>query len=174
MPSHHDTSAEIRRGCPGPRGHPRLPDRRPRLFRCCRPVLRSVAQGDAGHQDRDPAHAPACPVADATSLAALEKSGGGAWRRHILVLMSGIQPAAHVKCSRALGVLDKISRNRDHVFVTSEEAIRTADYTCGEKTTAHPDAHREAVNRQWTMDDGRWTANCSAYPPSSPGLSAPS
>ena len=65
------------------------------------------------------------PVMDATGLTALEGLAEALERRHILVLMSGLQPQPREILERT-GVLDKISRNREHLFGTSEEAIAHA------------------------------------------------
>jgi len=46
-------------------------------------------------------------------------------RQHIVVMVSGLQSQPHDLLERT-GVLDLISRNRDHLFATSEEAIAHA------------------------------------------------
>lgn len=75
------------------------------------------------------------PVMDATGLTALRNLVEALERRKILVLVSGLQPQPETMLERA-GVLDLISRNRDHLFVTSEEAI------------AHARAHLARVDHQ--------------------------
>jgi SulP family sulfate permease len=65
------------------------------------------------------------PVMDATGLTALEGLVEALERRHIVVMVSGLQPQPYEMLERT-GVLDKISRNRDHLFATSEEAIAHA------------------------------------------------
>ena len=65
------------------------------------------------------------PVMDATGLTALQSLIEALGRRHILVLVSGLQPQPRAMLERT-GVLDQISRNRHHLFATSEEAIAHA------------------------------------------------
>lgn len=65
------------------------------------------------------------PVMDATGLAALEALVGRLRRRGILVLVSGLQPQPRSVLERT-GVLDAISRSRNHLFETTEEAIEHA------------------------------------------------
>lgn len=65
------------------------------------------------------------PVMDATGLTALRGLVEALERRHVLVFVSGLQPQPRELLERT-GVLDQISRNRDHVFATSEEAIAHA------------------------------------------------
>ncbi|MBK5268770.1 MAG: SulP family inorganic anion transporter [Acidimicrobiia bacterium] len=62
------------------------------------------------------------PVMDATGLGALESLVERLANRHILVFVSGLQPQPLDLLTRT-GVLDKISRDRHHVFATTEEAI---------------------------------------------------
>lgn len=125
MPSHHDTSAEIREEAA-------LGREDILAFRIDGPVFFGAA---AQFFDQVLKETPGIkivilrmrrvPVMDATGLTALEGLVEALERRHILVLMSGIQPQPMEMLERT-GVLDKISRNRDHVFVTSEEAIEHA------------------------------------------------
>jgi SulP family sulfate permease len=65
------------------------------------------------------------PVMDATGLAALEALVDRLRRRGILVLVSGLQDQPYSVLERT-GVLDAISRSRDHLFGTTEEAIEHA------------------------------------------------
>ena len=65
------------------------------------------------------------PVMDATGLTALESLVERLERQHVLVLVSGLQAQPREMLERT-GVLDRISRNRDHLFETSEEAIEHA------------------------------------------------
>jgi SulP family sulfate permease len=65
------------------------------------------------------------PVMDATGLAALDALVDRLKRRGILVLVSGLQPQPQSVLERT-GVLDAISRNRNHLFDTTEEAIAHA------------------------------------------------
>jgi SulP family sulfate permease len=65
------------------------------------------------------------PVMDATGLTALQNVVEALERRHIVVMVSGLQSQPREMLERT-GVLDKISRNRDHLFETSEEAIAHA------------------------------------------------
>jgi SulP family sulfate permease len=65
------------------------------------------------------------PVMDATGLTALQSLVEALERRHVLVLMSGLQPDPKAMLERT-GVLAQISRDGDHVFETSEEAIAHA------------------------------------------------
>ena len=62
------------------------------------------------------------PVMDATGMAALEALVDRLRRRKILVLVSGLEPQPRDLLART-GVLDKISRDRNHLFETTEEAI---------------------------------------------------
>ena len=65
------------------------------------------------------------PVMDATGLTALQNLVEALERRHVVVMVSGLQSQPREMLERT-GVLDKISRNRDHLFETSEEAIAHA------------------------------------------------
>ena len=65
------------------------------------------------------------PVMDATGLTALQNLVEALERRHVVVMVSGLQPQPREMLERT-GVLDLISRNRDHLFETSEEAIAHA------------------------------------------------
>jgi SulP family sulfate permease len=65
------------------------------------------------------------PVMDATGLAALEALVDRLRRRGILVLVSGLQDQPYSVLERT-GVLDSISRSRNHLFGTTEEAIAHA------------------------------------------------
>ena len=65
------------------------------------------------------------PVMDATGLTALRSLVEALERKHILVLVSGLQSQPFAMLERT-GVLDQISRNRDHLFATSREAIAHA------------------------------------------------
>jgi sulfate permease, SulP family len=65
------------------------------------------------------------PVMDATGAAALESMVDRLSHRGVLVLISGLQDQPRALLERS-GILDKVSRSRDHVFVTSEEAIEHA------------------------------------------------
>ncbi|MBI5157573.1 MAG: SulP family inorganic anion transporter [Acidimicrobiia bacterium] len=65
------------------------------------------------------------PVMDATGLTALRGLVEALERQHIVVMVSGLQPQPREMLERT-GVLDLISRNRDHLFETSEEAIAHA------------------------------------------------
>lgn len=65
------------------------------------------------------------PVMDATGLTALQGLVEALGRRHVVVMVSGLQPQPREMLERT-GVLDLISRNRDHLFETSEEAIAHA------------------------------------------------
>ncbi len=65
------------------------------------------------------------PVMDATGLTALQGLVETLERRHVVVMVSGLQPQPREMLERT-GVLNKISRNRDHLFETSEEAIAHA------------------------------------------------
>jgi len=62
---------------------------------------------------------------DATGLTALRGLVEALERQHIVVMVSGLQSQPHDLLERT-GVLDLISRNRDHLFATSEEAIAHA------------------------------------------------
>ncbi len=77
------------------------------------------------------------PVMDATGLTALQGLVETLERRHIVVMVSGLQPQPREMLERT-GVLDKISRNRDHLFETSEQAIAHAREHLGRAD------HREA------------------------------
>ncbi len=75
------------------------------------------------------------PVMDATGVSALESLVDRLARRKILVFVSAVQPQPLELLTRT-GVLDRISRDRHHVFDTTGEAIdhalehvRTADHT---------------------------------------------
>ncbi|HSJ27969.1 MAG TPA: SulP family inorganic anion transporter [Acidimicrobiia bacterium] len=65
------------------------------------------------------------PVMDATGASALETMVDRLSHRGVLVLISGLQDQPRTVLERA-GILDKVSRGRDHLFVTSEEAIAHA------------------------------------------------
>jgi SulP family sulfate permease len=65
------------------------------------------------------------PVMDATGLTALRGLVEALERKHIVVMVSGLQPQPREMLERT-GVLDLISRNREHLFATSEEAIAHA------------------------------------------------
>ena len=65
------------------------------------------------------------PVMDATGASALESMVDRLSHRGVLVLISGLQEQPRTVLERS-GILDKISRSRDHVFVTSEDAIEHA------------------------------------------------
>ena len=75
------------------------------------------------------------PVMDATGLSALESLVDRLARRNVLVFVSAVQPQPLELLTRT-GVLDRISRDRHHVFATTREAIdhalehvRTEDHT---------------------------------------------
>lgn len=75
------------------------------------------------------------PVMDATGVSALESLVDRLSRRQILVFVSAVQPQPLELLTRT-GVLDRISRDRHHVFATTQEAIdhalehlHTADHT---------------------------------------------
>jgi len=65
------------------------------------------------------------PVMDATGASALESMVDRLSHRAVLVLISGLQEQPRTVLERS-GILDKVSRSRDHVFETSEEAIEHA------------------------------------------------
>jgi sulfate permease, SulP family len=65
------------------------------------------------------------PVMDATGASALESMVDRLSHRGVLVLISGLQDQPRTVLERT-GILDKVSRSRDHVFATSEEAIEHA------------------------------------------------
>lgn len=65
------------------------------------------------------------PVMDATGAAALESMVDRLSHRGVLVLFSGLQDQPRAVLERS-GILDKVTRNRDHVFDTSEDAIAHA------------------------------------------------
>ena len=65
------------------------------------------------------------PVMDATGASALESMVDRLSHRGVLVLLSGLQEQPRSVLERS-GILDKVSRSRDHVFETSEEAIAHA------------------------------------------------
>jgi sulfate permease, SulP family len=65
------------------------------------------------------------PVIDATGASALESMVDRLSHRGVLVLLSGLQEQPRSVLERS-GILDKISRSRDHLFETSEEAIEHA------------------------------------------------
>jgi sulfate permease, SulP family len=65
------------------------------------------------------------PVMDATGASALESMVDRLSHRGVLVLLSGLQEQPRSVLERS-GILDKVSRSRDHVFETSEEAIEHA------------------------------------------------
>lgn len=62
------------------------------------------------------------PVMDATGASALETMVDRLSHRGVLVLISGLQDQPRAVLERS-GILDKVSRGRDHLFETSEEAI---------------------------------------------------
>lgn len=70
------------------------------------------------------------PVMDATGLTAMTNLVEALERRDVLVLVSGLQPQPRQLMERA-GVLDRISRNRDHLFDDSEAAIAHAHLHLG-------------------------------------------
>ena len=72
------------------------------------------------------------PVMDATGLTALRGLVEALERKHIVVMVSGLQPQPREMLERT-GVLDLISRNREHLFATSEEAIAHAREHLGRK-----------------------------------------
>jgi SulP family sulfate permease len=65
------------------------------------------------------------PVMDATGASALESMVDRLSHRGVLVFISGLQDQPRAVLERS-GILDKVSRGRDHVFDTSEEAIEHA------------------------------------------------
>lgn len=65
------------------------------------------------------------PVMDATGAAAMETMVDRLTHRGVLVLISGLQDQPHAVLERS-GILDKVSRGRDHLFATSEQAIEHA------------------------------------------------
>ncbi len=65
------------------------------------------------------------PVMDATGASALESMVDRLSHRGVLVLISGLRDQPRSVLERT-GILDKVSRSRDHVFETSEEAIEHA------------------------------------------------
>jgi sulfate permease, SulP family len=65
------------------------------------------------------------PVMDATGASALESMVDRLSHRGVLVLISGLRDQPRDVLERT-GILDKVSRSRDHVFETSEEAIEHA------------------------------------------------
>lgn len=65
------------------------------------------------------------PVMDATGASALETMVDRLSHRGVLVLISGLQDQPRGVLERS-GILGKVSRNGDHVFATSEEAIEHA------------------------------------------------
>ena len=65
------------------------------------------------------------PVMDATGASAMETMVDRLAHRGVLVLISGLQDQPRTVLERS-GILDKVSRGRDHLFDTSEEAIEHA------------------------------------------------
>lgn len=65
------------------------------------------------------------PVMDATGASAMETMVDRLAHRGVLVLISGLQDQPRAVLERS-GILDKVSRGRDHLFGTSEEAIEHA------------------------------------------------
>jgi len=86
------------------------------------------------------------PVMDATGAAALESIVERMAHRKIVVLISGLQGQPFELLERS-GLLDKVSRNRDHLFATTQEAIahaylhlEGADHTLPANAAKNPEA----------------------------------
>lgn len=77
------------------------------------------------------------PVMDATGAAALETMVDRLAHRNVLVLISGLQPQPFQVLERS-GILDKVSRSRDHLFETSDEAIAHARLHLGQEEHTRP------------------------------------
>lgn len=77
------------------------------------------------------------PVMDVTGLSALESLVERLANRHILVFVSGLQSQPLDLLTRT-GVLDTISRDRHHVFATTEEAIAHARLHAGSQDHTSP------------------------------------
>lgn len=80
------------------------------------------------------------PVMDVTGLTALRNLVDTLEDRRVLVLVSGLQSQPHELLERT-GILDRISRNRSHVFGTTDEAIAHARLHL-----ARPDHHLPATS----------------------------
>lgn len=77
------------------------------------------------------------PVMDATGASAMETMVDRLAHRGVLVLISGLQDQPRTVLERS-GILDKVSRGRDHLFDTSEEAIEHARLHLGRQDHTQP------------------------------------
>jgi anti-anti-sigma regulatory factor len=94
------------------------------------------------------------PVMDATGLTALRGLVEALERKHIVVMVSGLQPQPREMLERT-GVLDLICRNREHLFATSEEAIAHAREHLGRRIIGRGGDFR-SVSGVWCLVSGVW------------------